>query len=142
VGTFSLLWSILLLVPVIFVEGWVLRSDLKISRWHALGTTTVANILSTLAGGVIAIVLTLPLMAPEGAVADALTLVLFVPLFYLSRTIEFAYSRWSLNRVLQVEPSAIRRSVHRANLVSYTMLAIFVVTRFLKSWYVNGYIVM
>ena len=79
---------------------------------------------------------------PEGAVADALTLVLFVPLFYLSRTIEFAYSRWSLNRVLQVEPSAIRRSVHRANLVSYTMLAIFVVTRFLKSWYVNGYIVM
>ena len=142
VGTFSFIWSILLLVPVVFVEGWVLHSDLKISRWHALGTTTVANILSTLAGGVIAIAITLPLMTDHGAVADVLTLVLFVPLFYLSRAIEFAYSRWSLKRALQIEPSSIKRSVHRANVLSYTMLAIFVVTRFLKSWYVNGYIVM
>ena len=143
VGTFSFLWTVLLLIPVILAETWVLRLDLKVSYWRALASSTVANILSTLAGGVIAIGLTLPLMAPEGAVTDALTLVLFVPLFYLSRAIESAYSRWSLNlnRVDRIEPSNIKHSVHRANLVSYTMLVMFVATRFLKSWYVNGEIV-
>jgi len=143
VGTFSFMWSVFLLVPVVFAEGWVLRSDLHVSRWQAAWTSTIANILSTLAGGVIAIAITLPLMAPQGAVADALTLVLFVPLFYLSCAIEYRYSRWSLRkRHLELQPSDIKRSVRRANLVSYTMLGVFVVTRFLKSWYVNGYVVM
>jgi len=64
--------------------------------------------------------------------------VLFVPLFYLSRAIEAGYSNWSLSRV---EGAEITRSVHRANLVSYAMLSIFVVTRFLKSWYVEGKII-
>ena len=77
-------------------------------------------------------------MATEGAIADALTLVLFVPLFYLSRAIEFAYSRWSLD---SIDRSNVKRSVHRANLLSYWMLSIFVVTRFVKSWYVNGHII-
>src|SRR5262249_39159096 len=122
---------------VILAEGWVLRSDLKISYRRALGTTTPSNILSTLAG-VAAPLLTLPFMVVEGALADALTLVLFVPLFYLSRAIETAYSRWSLD---SVEEADVRRSVSRANLVSYSMLSIFIVARFLKSWYVHGQII-
>jgi hypothetical protein len=137
VGAFSLAWSVLLLVPVIFAEGWVLHSDLKISYGRALGTATPANILSTLLGGVLAIFVTIPLMAPDTAASAVVQLVLFIPLFYLSRAIESRYSRWSLNRL---DPAEVRRSVHRANLVSYAMLVIFVITRFLKSWYVNGYI--
>ena len=136
-GTYSFMWSVLFLVPVILAEGWVLRGDLNVTYLRALGTTTPSNILSTLAG-IVAPVLTMPLSAPEGAVVGALTLVLFVPLFYLSRAIEYAYSRWSLDRI---DASNVRRSVHRANLVSYAMLCIFVVARFFKSWYVNGYIV-
>jgi len=77
-------------------------------------------------------------MATEGAVSGALTLVLFVPLFYLSRAIEFWYTRWDLSGLDRLN---VKRSVHRANLVSYAMLSIFVVTRFFKSWYVNGQII-
>lgn len=136
-GTYSFAWTVLFLVPIVFAEGWVLRSDLGLSYRRALGTATPSNILSTLAG-VAAPVLTAPLMAAPGAVSDAWTLVLFVPLFYLSRTIEFAYSRWSLNGLDQ---SNLKRAVHRANLLSYAMLSIFVVARFFKAWYVNGQIV-
>ncbi len=88
--------------------------------------------------GFVAVLITFPLMATEGAVSDVLTLVLFVPLFYLSRAIEFSYSQWSLK---QAEQLALRQAVHRANLVSYAMLWIFVISRFFKSWYVNGHIV-
>ncbi len=136
-GTYSFMWSVLFLVPVVFAEGWVIASDLKLSYWRSIGTTGPSNLLSTLAGAVF-VALTFPLMAPEGAVADALTIGLFVPMFYLSRKIEFAYSLWSLKRA---DHSALRRSIHRANLVSYTMLVIFVAARFFKSWYVNGHIV-
>lgn len=136
-GTYSFMWSVLLLVPVVFSEGWVIKSDLKLSYLRALGTTTPSNILSTLAG-ILAPVLTAPLMAAPGTITDALTLVLFIPLFYLSRAIESAYSRWSLS---SIDPAQVRHSVHRANLVSYWMLSVFIVARFLKSWYVNGEII-
>ena len=136
-GTYSFMWSVLFLVPVVLAEGWVLSCDLRLSYLRALGTTTPSNILSTLAG-ILAPVLTLPLMATPGAITDALTLLLFVPLFYVSRAIEFSYSRWSLN---SFDPSNVRRSIHRANLVSYSMLSIFVVARFFKSWYVNAQII-
>jgi hypothetical protein len=137
VGTYSFMWSVLFLVPVVLAEAWVLRGDLKLSYLRALGTTGPSNILSTLAGFVVALA-TFPLMAAEGAVTDALTLLLFVPLFYLSRSIEFAYSKRSLDTV---DPSDLERSIHRANLVSYFMLSVFVISRFLKSWYVNGTII-
>ena len=123
-GMYSFAWGVLFLIPVVLVEAWVLRSDLGLSYLRAVATTGPSNVLSTIAGSAVAIVVTVPLMATAGAFADALTLVLFVPLFYLSRRIEFSYSRWSLK---QVEQAALRKSVHRANLVTYAMLVIFVV---------------
>ena len=136
VGTYSFIWSVLLFVPIVLVEGWILRSDLRLSYGRALGTTMPSNILSTLAGAVVPL-LTVPFATTESAASSAITLALFVPLFYLSRAIETAYSGWSLN---SIEKTAIRRAVNRANLVTYAMLAIFVVVRFLKSWMVHGYI--
>ena len=137
-GMYNFAWSVLFLIPVVLAEAWVLRSDLGLSYLRAVATTGPSNVLSTVAGSAVAIVVTVPLMATAGAWSDVLTLVLFVPLFYLSRRIEFSYSRWSLKRV---EEAALRKSVHRANLVTYAMLVIFVVARFFKSWYANGYIV-
>jgi hypothetical protein len=136
-GTYSFVWSVVLFVPIVLCEAWVLRHDLKLSYGRAVGTTFPSNILSTLAGLAVP-VLTIPFTTTEGVFADAITLLLFIPLFYISRTIEVFYTRWSLSRV---EKADIRHSVHRANMVSYAMLGIFVVTRFFKSWYVNGYIV-
>ena len=137
-GMYSFAWSVLFLIPVVLAEAWVLRSDLGLSYLRAVATTGPSNVLSTIAGSAAAVVGTFPLMATEGAFSDVLTLVLFVPLFYLSRRIEFSYSRWSLKRV---DEAALRKSVHRANLVTYAMLVIFVVARFFKSWYAKGYIV-
>lgn len=135
--TYSFMWTVVLFIPIVLCEAWVLHHDLKLGYGRAVGTTVPSNILSTLAGVVVP-VLTVSFTTTEGAVSSAITLLLFIPLFYVSRTIEVFYSRWSLGRV---DPAGIRRSVHRANMVSYTMLSIFVVARFFKSWYVNGYIV-
>src|SRR5688500_16873215 len=137
IGTYSFMWSVLLFIPIVFCEAWILHDDLTLSYARALGTTVPSNILSTLAGVAVP-VLTASYTTTEGAVSSAITLLLFVPLFYVSRMIETFYSRWSLSRV---DTGRLRRSVHRANLVSYAMLSIFVVARFFKSWYVNGYVV-
>ena len=136
VGTYSVQWTVFLFIPIVLIEGWVLRDDLKVSYGRALGTTVPANILSTLAGIVVPLI-TIPLVIAEGLISTVATLVLFVPLFFLSRAIESAYSRWSLGR----NDEALHKAVHRANLMSYALLTIFVVTRFLKSWYVHGRVI-
>ena len=136
IGAYSLAWSVLLFMPIVVVEAWVLRGDLRLAYRRALATAFAANLLSTLAGIVVP-VLTTPFGSTEGAVSSAVTLLLFVPLFHLSRTIEAAYTRW---RLAGVDRAEIARSVNRVNLVSYAMLSVFVVTRFFKSWYVNGQI--
>ena len=129
-------WTILLLIPIIGAEAYVLR---KLLRTPIVRTTFVmagANLLSTLAGLVIAIASAfLPLMAQESTITDLITLVLLWPFFRLSVRIEAPFTAAMLKGF---DEAAVRKTVREANLYSYFMLAVFLVAKIIKNAIVFG----
>ena len=134
--SFPVAWTMLLLVPIIGAETYVLRKRL---RFPIVRTTLVmigANLLSTLAGFVIAIASAfLPLMAQESTITDLVTLVLLAPFFWLSVKIEAPFAAAMLKGF---DGAAVWKTVREANLYSYFMLAVFLVTKIIKNAIVFG----
>lgn len=125
--SYSLTVTVLLLIPVIAIEAVVLRRALALSVLRAVTLTTVANVLSTLAGIMVVFAsFFVPLMVTRGARADLLTLLGFVPLFFVSWWVEAGFARWRLRDRAATD---VRRAVSRANLASYGVLALLVTVR-------------
>lgn len=129
VGMFSACWTVLLFLPVVWIEGWVLHHELGASRTRAYGTALYVNLASTLVGAALSVVGTFAFLAEAGPFADLATLALYLPLFGLSLLIEMPLA---LRGFGMLPRPAVRRAVLRANLMSYAFLAIFMLGRFFK----------
>lgn len=129
-------WTMLLLIPIIGAETYALRKRLHSPILRTALVMTGANLLSTLAGIVIVVVTAfLPLMAMENTVTDLITLVLLAPLFWLSVKIEAPFAAATLKNF---DGAAVRKMVREANLYSYFMLAVFLVTKIIKNAIIYG----
>ncbi|HNX31786.1 MAG TPA: hypothetical protein PKM35_09275 [Holophaga sp.] len=132
VGGDSIALCIQWFVAVVALEYLVLRHDLKTGFRRSLGIVAAANLLSTVAGVVVNLatlfvpILVEPSLGSRSRGADLATLVLFVPLFFLSWWIEGAFA---VRRLREFPRAAVWRCLFRANLGSYAMLSAFVLVR-------------
>ena len=137
-------YSWLLLIPIIGVEAWELKKTLKVSVGRAAAVSSLANIVSTLLG-TLAVLGTgwvlgyLDVIAqPQAGEGDIAVLVALVPCFFLSVRVETLVGSPLL---MQFTREQVRSAFIRANQLSYAMLGIVPVARFVKSALVNGRII-
>jgi hypothetical protein len=137
--TYALLLTVLGLIPVVLIEGFVLRRRLRLRTGRAFATAAVANVVSTAIGLVPQYLY--PELLPEHPVDNlyylpllaAFTLLL---LFGVSLVSETAVTRWMLGtkakvpqgevgsrQVFSRPPVSVLRGVFDANLASYVFLA-------------------
>jgi hypothetical protein len=135
-----LAYSVLLLIPIVCVETYVLTRESKVRIWKSLGTTTCTNFASTLLG--VCIVLVVAGVGgvgpPDGTVSDTVTLLLLYPFYRLSVWVESAIG---LKLLRAYDRDSVRWAIRLANRYSYALMATFIVTRIVKSRIVNGYFV-
>ncbi len=138
------IYSILLVIPIIAAESFVLMSRVSVSVLGAIGTMTIANIASTAAGILIVIGTILDPIAlylidfdfPEGTIADLATLALLIPFYFLSVWIETRVVGW---RIPSADQVVLKNTIQLANKASYFMFAIFLISRIVKGRIVNGF---
>jgi hypothetical protein len=137
-------YSWLLLVPIVAIEAREFRTALPVPLGRAVAVSSAANIVSTLLGTV-AVLFTgwvlgyLDVIAqPQAGEGDIAALVALVPCFFLSVWAETLVAS-PLLRVFSREQ--VRSTLFRANQLSYAMIAVVPVVRFVKSAIVNGRII-
>jgi hypothetical protein len=122
---------VIALIPIIAIESLVLRDQLGISALSALGTATVANIVSTLVG--VGLAASEILLAPVFVImvdsTNILTLILLLPLFFLSVVIERPVVGIMTK---SADVAVVRRAILIANACSYVLIAAFVAARIVK----------
>jgi hypothetical protein len=133
------IYSWLLLVPIIGVEAYVLRKRLGVPLGRATGVSSAANIASAFAG-TIAVVLIALTGASElpGAEGDITVLFALIPCYFLSVWLETLVAAPMLAGVPR---QSVRAVLYTANGFSYAMLAILAVTRFVKNAVQQGAII-
>jgi hypothetical protein len=128
----TVIGMIVALIPVVAVEALVLRDQLRMGALRALGITIVANIVSTLAGVIVAAIEVF--LAPHFVIMvdspNLLTLIALVPLFVLSVIIERPVVR---KMSKQADGALVKRAVLLANVASYVLIAAFVIARMVKA---------
>ncbi len=130
-------YSILLFIPIVGIESFVLKTRAQIAVLGAIGVMMFANLTSTAAGLLVAAAsFLIPLAPPEGTLADLITLVLLIPFCYLSIWIEARVARWRLSNI---DRKILWKSIRLANVASYSMFAVFIISRIIKGRIVNGY---
>ena len=126
---------VLALIPIVIIETLVVRNQITISRIDAAWSVTVANIVSTLAGVGLAFLILVdevPILSDDvyGETASNLwSLVLFVPMFFLSVAIELPVVR---KMSKSVDRQALQRAIILANAGSYLLMSAFLVARIIK----------
>ncbi len=127
--------TVLALIPIVIVETLVVRNQITISRIDAAWSVTVANIISTLAGvGLAFLILAADVPILSGIVygemaSNLWSLVIFVPMFFLSVAIELPVVR-KMNK--SVDRQALKRAIIFANAGSYLMMSAFLIARIIK----------
>jgi hypothetical protein len=123
----------LLLVFICIVETLILNKRISYRTQSFAGPVIVANIASTVAG--LILLNFIPPIYGQGTIEDIVTLGLFVPLFFISVTIEYP-----VHKVMRksVNPQVLMRAVVLANLGSYLLMSAFLIGRIVKSAIVYG----
>jgi hypothetical protein len=144
---------LLALIPVCVIEALVLQKVTGCSLKATAFSSLLANLASTAAGLLVALVDigadealggalgfvsmgVIPPRATTGTMTDLAHLILLVPCLFLSVIIETPVHRVRLGKI---DPVTLRRAVWSANLASYLMLAMFLLARMAKSAYVHGH---
>jgi len=126
---------VLALIPIVIVETLVVRNQVRISRIDATWSVTVANIISTVAGvglALLILVAEVPMLSDNvyGETASNLwSLALFVPFFFLSVAIELPVVR-KMNK--SVDRQTFKLAIILANATSYLMMGAFLIARIIK----------
>ena len=143
--TSFMLYSWLLLIPIIGIEAYVLKKQLAVSIGRASIAAGVANFLSTIVGTVVVLgteALLLPLVVPGmglfmGAQLDVAVLFALIPCFFLSVWIE---SRLASSFLEGFSRKQIWEVFFLANKFSYAMLGIVAITSLIKNTIIQGQI--
>lgn len=132
---------VLWFVPIVIVEILILKKQIGTSAKNVAWPVTVANIVSTLMGiglEILVIVVDVPLLSdhvPFGTITYLLSLVLFIPLFFLSVAIELPVVRKMTN---SVDGPSLKRAIILANAGSYLMMSAYLIARMIKHAVVSG----
>ena len=137
-------YSWMLLIPIIGVEAWELKTSLPVSIGRVAAVSSLANVASALLGTIAVLAIGwllgfLDVIAqPQAGEGDVAALAALVPCFFLSVWVETRVASPLLKQVPRVE---VRGAILRANLLGYAMIAIVPVVRFVKSAIVNQRII-
>jgi len=136
-------YSWLLLLPIIGIETYLLRTGLNLPLGRAIGVAAYANLMSTILGSLVVFIVGVSLAVPgfmvlPGATSDLAVLVVLVPCFYLSVWCE---TRVAGPFLKASERKRIWEVFFLANKFSYAMLGIVAIANFFKNWILQGYIV-
>jgi len=143
--TYYMIYSWLLLIPIIGIEAYVLRKRLIVSVGRASAVAGLANFLSTILGTVVVLVidtLVLPLAFPDfglfmGAQLDVAVLFALIPCFYLSVWFE---SRLAPSFLEGFSREQIWDVFFLANQFSYALLGIVAISSLIKNTIIQGQI--
>ena len=138
-----IVYSWLLLIPIIGIEAYLLKRQLKVSTGRASRVATFANIASTILGSVLVTGVGIlfgiaGFSVLSGAQSDISLLVALIPCFYFSVWFESLVASPFLK---QYSREDIQSAFYLANQFTYAMLAIVVIVRFIKSWIMQGQII-
>ena len=137
-------YSWLLLIPIIGIEAWELRRHLTVSAGRAAAVSGLANLVSTLLGTsvVLGIGWLLGLVdvvaIPGAGEGDVSVLIALVPCYFLAVWCETLVAAPLLKGISRTD---IRAAFFQVNLLSYAVLGIVPIARFVKSAIVNGRII-
>jgi hypothetical protein len=139
--TRTVIGLVLWLIPIVIVESLILKKQIRISTLAVVGSVTVANITSTLAGVGLAFVeiFLSPYYVYSVTATSLVTLALFVPLFILSVVIEVPVVKIMSK---SADTPSLKRAVILANIGSYLMMSTFLIARMIKSAIVSGDIII
>ena len=137
-------YSWMLLIPIIGVEAWELKTSLPVSIGRVAAVSSLANVASALLGTIAVLAIGwllgfLDVIAqPQAGEGDVAALAALGPCFFLSVWVETRVASPLLKKGPRVE---VRGAILRANLLGYAMIAIVPVVRFVKSAIVNQRII-
>ncbi|MSP96383.1 MAG: hypothetical protein EXR29_03975 [Betaproteobacteria bacterium] len=137
-------YSWLLLIPIIAIEAWELRRHLTVNAGRAAAVSALANLASTLLATAVVLAIgwllgLLDVVAIPGAgEGDVSVLIALLPCYFLSVWCETLVAAPLLKGISRAD---IRAAFFQVNLLSYSVLAIVPVARFVKSAFVNGRII-
>ena len=138
--TTFILYTFLLLIPIIVIEAYVIKLRLEVSDGRALQAAALVNIASTILGTVAVLVLEFLLVFANielytGAMLDIAVLIALVPSFYLSVWLESLFGSFIVEGFSRKQ---IWDVFFLANLFSYAMLGILAIASLIKNAIIQG----
>ncbi len=139
--TTFILYTFLLLIPIIVIEAYVIKLRLEVSNGRALQTAALVNIASTILGTVAAVLVEFLLVFASiglytGGILDIAVLIALIPSFYLSVWLESLLSSYVLKGFSRKQ---IWDVFFLANLFSYAMLGILAIASLIKNTIIQGH---
>ncbi|UNU27524.1 hypothetical protein D0A37_18935 [Microcoleus vaginatus HSN003] len=143
--TQSVLYQIILVIPIIIIEAYIHKKLLKLSILKASFIAFITNIISTIGGGFIILCIgafighivfhtTVPVQPGSFPFLPLEIMMTLIPMFFFSVYLELLIGSWE---VKEMEKSQVNKSFLIANLFTYLMLEVLAFTQLVKG-YIEG----
>jgi len=138
--TTFILYTFLLLIPIIVIEAYIIKLRLEVSIGRASEVAVLVNIASTILGTVAVLLVEFLLFFASielytGGMLDIAVLIALIPSFYLSVWIESLLGSFRLEGFSRKQ---IWDVFFLANLFSYAMLGILAIASLIKNAIIQG----
>lgn len=141
----SVFYQILLLLPIIAIEAYIHKKLLELSIIKAIIIAFITNIISTIGGGFIIVVIgaligdivfhsSVPVQPGSFPFLPLEIMITLIPMFFFSVVLELFIGSLGLNKI---EKGKVNKSFIIANFFTYLMLEILAVTQLVKG-YIEG----
>ncbi|MEG4047918.1 hypothetical protein [Microcoleus sp. Pol17_C1] len=143
--TQSVVYQIILLIPIVAIEAYVHQKLLNLSILKAIFIAFITNIISTIGGGFIILCIgafighivfhtTVPVQPGSFPFLPLEIMITLIPMFFFSVYLELLIGSWGVKKI---EKSKVNKSFLIANLFTYLMLEILAFTQLVKG-YIEG----
>ena len=135
----SIIYQILLLVPIILIEAYVHKKILKLTIIKAICVSLSTNLISTIIGGLLIIFLSgtflgVPVQPGDFPFLPLEIMITLIPLFFLSVIQEVFIGGFGLKGIIKKQ---VNKSFLIANAFTYLMLEILAISQLVKG-YIEG----
>ena len=141
----SVVYQIILLLPIIAIEAYIHQKLLNLSILKATFIAFITNIISTIGGGFIIVCIgafighivfhtTVPVQPGSFPFLPLEIMITLIPMFFFSVYLEVLIGSWGLKKI---DKSKVNKSFVSANFFTYLMLEILAVTQLVKG-YIEG----
>ncbi len=135
----SIIYQNLLLIPIILIEAYVHKKLLNITITKAICVSLIANLISTIIGGLLIIFLSgtflgVPVQPSDFPFLPLEIMITLIPLFFLSVIQEVFIGGFGLKGIIKKQ---VNKSFLMANAFIYLMLEILAISQLVKG-YIEG----